>query len=564
MRLRVLAIVGLVAMVVAGAFGAHFVLPSMHLGPSTSSSSISTTVLSGHATTLDLGRGAVLIIPPSAMPPGTKVRATYGGEPLGNWNQMKPIAAPVELISDPPNAIHGLLTLEFPVPEAPAGVDPADVYGVSTFDPATQMWIPYTSTFDRARNKVVVLIPHFSWWNPFSWDWVGIAARVNQDVGQVVGRRTGPPTCTSGSPAWVSSLAGVSSDAAVAVRSCAQTQGNILDVELVNNRPYGMVLQYGAPVKWGWHQDGESVKEKALYKLADTLIGPNQLYLPPLGRASVGIFATSPTSVAQFKIGPSLASLFVDFVDHAADYTLGKIPDVGGCVSLLATFVSDRSPGAIRDNIVSAGDCLLEAYTSQVASGALDTVKVSQLAATLSGMKKATIVGNYWEVYGAEWQLADLFVDSFVISDNDGLGAGFSVLAHNTTSPTPPPAGPTPTPMPPPAPTTGPTSTPMPTPTTVPGQITYAEQEGHYGANTFTNPYNASGMGPKIPAAAWVQVSCKVYAPAIQSANPDGYWYRIASSPWNNAYYAVANTFMNGDPWGGPYTHNTDFKVSDC
>lgn len=71
-------------------------------------------------------------------------------------------------------------------------------------------------------------------------------------------------------------------------------------------------------------------------------------------------------------------------------------------------------------------------------------------------------------------------------------------------------------------------------------------------------------MGPKIPAAAWVQVSCKVYAPAIQSANPDGYWYRIASSPWNNAYYAVANTFMNGDPWGGPYTHNTDFKVPDC
>jgi hypothetical protein len=562
MRLRVLAIVGLVAMVVAGAFVAHFVVPSMHLGTSTSSSSISTTVLSGQATTIDLGRGAALIIPPGAMPPGTKVRATYGGEQLGNWKQMKPIAEPVELVSDPPNAIHGLLTLEFPVPTAPAGVDPADLYGVSTFDAATQTWIPFTSTFDRARNKVVALIPHFSWWNPFSWDWVGIAARVNQDVGQVVGRRAGPPTCTSGPPAWVVLLSGVNSDAAVAVRSCAQAQGDVLDVELVNNRPYGMVLQYGAPVKWGWHQNGDSEKDKALYKLADALIGPNQLYLPPLGRASVGIFATLPTPVAQFKIGPSLASLFVDFVDHAADYTLGKIPYVGGCVSLLATYVTDRSPGAIRDNIVSAGDCLLEEYKSQVASGALDTVKVSQLAATLSGMKKAAIVGKYWDIYGTEWQLADLFVDSFVIGNNGGLGAGFSVLAHNTTSLTPPPAGPKPTP--PPAPTTGPTSTPMPTPTTVPGQTTYAEQEGHYGANTFTNPYNASGMGPKIPAAAWVQVSCKVYAPAIQSANPDGYWYRIASSPWNNAYYAVANTFMNGDPWGGPYTHNTDYKVPDC
>ena len=563
MRLRVLAIVGLVAIVVAGAFVAHFVLGSMYLGTSPSRGSTSTTIQSGQATTLDLGRGAVLIIPPGAMPPGTKVRATYGGEPLGNWNQMKPIAAPVELVSDPPNAIHGLLTLEFPVPATPAGVDPADLYGVSTFDPATQTWIPYTSTFDRARNKVVALIPHFSWWNPFSWDWVGIGARVNQGVGQVVGRRAGPPACTSGPPAWVASLPGVSSDAAVAVRSCAQAQGDVLDVELVNNRPYGMVLQYGAPVKWGWHQDGDSAKEKALDKLADALIGPNQLYLPPLGRASVGIFPTSPNSVAQFKIGPNLASLYVDFVDHAADYTLGEIPDVSGCVSLLATFVNDRSPGAIRDNIVSAGDCLLESYTAQIASGALDTAKVSQLAATLSGLKKASIVGTYWDIYGAEWQLADLFVDSFVIGNNAGLGAGFSVLAHNTTLQTPP-TGLTPTtgPMPTPMPTTGPT--PTPTPTTAPGQTTYAEQEGHYGANTFTNPYNASGMGPKIPAAAWVQVSCKVYAPAIQSANPDGYWYRIASSPWSNAYYAVANTFMNGDPWGGPYTHNTDFNVPDC
>jgi hypothetical protein len=184
-------------------------------------------------------------------------------------------------------------------------------------------------------------------------------------------------------------------------------------------------------------------------------------------------------------------------------------------------------------------------------------VKVSQLEATLSGLEKAKFIGRDWIIEDAVWTLADLFADYIVDKNNGGLGAGFSVLARNTTSPTPT-TGPTPTSTP----TTGPMSTP--TPTSVSVQKTYAEQEGHYGANTFTNPYNASGMGPKIPAAAWVQVTCKVYAPAIQSANPDGYWYRIASSPWNNAYYAVANTFMNGDPWGGPYTHNTDFNVPDC
>src|SRR4051794_31352965 len=93
---------------------------------------------------------------------------------------------------------------------------------------------------------------------------------------------------------------------------------------------------------------------------------------------------------------------------------------------------------------------------------------------------------------------------------------------------------------------------------------TISEQQGSHGANTFTNYHNASGMGPKIAAGSWVAVSCKVYDPTIISASPDGYWYRIASSPWNDQYYAVANTFMNGDPWGGPYTHNTDFAVPTC
>jgi hypothetical protein len=97
-----------------------------------------------------------------------------------------------------------------------------------------------------------------------------------------------------------------------------------------------------------------------------------------------------------------------------------------------------------------------------------------------------------------------------------------------------------------------------------PPPATYAEQQGHHGVNTFTNYHNASGMGPAISPAAWVNVSCKVYDPTIASVNPDGYWYRIADSPWSNAYYAPANTFMNGDPWNGPYTHNTDFNVPTC
>jgi hypothetical protein len=84
------------------------------------------------------------------------------------------------------------------------------------------------------------------------------------------------------------------------------------------------------------------------------------------------------------------------------------------------------------------------------------------------------------------------------------------------------------------------------------------------GVNTFANYHNASGVGPHIDKNVVVQVSCKVLDGTIPSVNPDGYWYRIASAPWNNAYYSPANTFLNGDPPGGPYSRNTDWAVPNC
>ncbi len=93
----------------------------------------------------------------------------------------------------------------------------------------------------------------------------------------------------------------------------------------------------------------------------------------------------------------------------------------------------------------------------------------------------------------------------------------------------------------------------------------YTEQEGSRGANTFTDYHNASGIGPRLGANQSVTVSCKVHDPYIASVNPDGYWYRIATSPWNDQYYAAANTFWNGDvPGHLPYTHNTDWGIPDC
>jgi hypothetical protein len=140
---------------------------------------------------------------------------------------------------------------------------------------------------------------------------------------------------------------------------------------------------------------------------------------------------------------------------------------------------------------------------------------------------------------------------------------GKSPTACPTPQPTSSPVA-NPTPSPTPAPTT-PTPDPAPVPQPTSPPSTWWEQETpNHPVNTFTNYHNASGMGPPIAAGQWVEVYCKVYDPTIVSVNPDGYWYRIASSPWNGSYYSPANTFMNGDPYGGPYTHNTDFAVPNC
>jgi hypothetical protein len=72
------------------------------------------------------------------------------------------------------------------------------------------------------------------------------------------------------------------------------------------------------------------------------------------------------------------------------------------------------------------------------------------------------------------------------------------------------------------------------------------------GAATFTDPYSMDQPGPKIPFLQPVQVPCKVYSPIAPSIGPLGYWYRIASPPWNNHCYAPANSFLNGDAPRGP------------
>jgi hypothetical protein len=392
------------------------------------------TVVAGQATTLDLGDGAHLIIPPGAMTPGATVRAKYTGAPSGAWRGIRPTSAPVQLISDPPNAIHGLLTLEFPVPVSSLvhGGDPATEFGISTYDSSTRTWVPYASSYDPARHMVVALIPHFSWWNPFTWDWAQIWADVTQGFGQLVGSRSGPARCTGSPPAWVNQLVGVSNGADVAIHACAQSQGDVLDLEMVNNRPYGQVLTYGAGVKWGWQKKGDSKLDAARNSFMDSYMSPSELYIPPLGSASVGIFKPSASQYTTWHIGPTDLSIGADFAFYLAGQVVGDFTPVGHCSqAVLNDPLTSITTGHLRDDLLSVAGCIKDSFMASVAAGQLDKIKVDKLASALGNIKKASLLSNGIQLAGGvTWKLADLAADWYV-NMGSTLGNGFGVLAKN-------------------------------------------------------------------------------------------------------------------------------------
>jgi hypothetical protein len=98
---------------------------------------------------------------------------------------------------------------------------------------------------------------------------------------------------------------------------------------------------------------------------------------------------------------------------------------------------------------------------------------------------------------------------------------------------------------------TAPPATGTPEPIT-----TYPETTGG-STNTWTNYTNAGGThGETIPANTTVQITCRL--PGLQVDDGNTWWYRIATSPWNNAYHASADAFYNNGQTTGSL-HGTPF-----
>lgn len=93
---------------------------------------------------------------------------------------------------------------------------------------------------------------------------------------------------------------------------------------------------------------------------------------------------------------------------------------------------------------------------------------------------------------------------------------------------------------------------------------TYAETSGSV-VHTWTDYANAGGdEGQTIPSNATVEIACKVTGFAVADGNT--WWYRIASSPWDDAYYASADAFYNDGATSGSLlgTPFVDPDVPNC
>ena len=133
---------------------------------------------------------------------------------------------------------------------------------------------------------------------------------------------------------------------------------------------------------------------------------------------------------------------------------------------------------------------------------------------------------------------------------------GQLILRNNHITPTPSPAG---GPSGGSAPGSGPgAGSPQPAPQT------YPETSGSV-VHTWTDYANAGGTeGPEISSNDTVQIACKVSGFRVEDGNT--WWYLVASSPWNGAYYASADAFYNNGQTSGSLigTPFVDAAVPDC
>jgi hypothetical protein len=106
---------------------------------------------------------------------------------------------------------------------------------------------------------------------------------------------------------------GAEDDDGEALRGCLRGEGETAVVELVNNRPYGVVVRYGRPVTFGWSDRGFGLP--ALLGAGASGTAEDGLYIPGRSQGSIGVARF--TGSARFTATPTKATIVFDIIEDA-------------------------------------------------------------------------------------------------------------------------------------------------------------------------------------------------------------------------------------------------------
>lgn len=263
---------------------------------------------------IDLRDGERLTIPVGAISGDAPVTATYTA--AQTWPGNTPASDEVTFSTTGKITGSPVLSLRVPRSERPLALTGA--LHLAFRSPDTGEWTPYPAVFNAETNTMVALLTHFSTWRFWRWNWAGDLTHIGAALGHWAARRaSSAPHCSSGPrlPAWYRTSSGIANRPTLSVRSCIEGHaGRVLDVQLVNNRPYGLILTYGhAALKWGWHAPPHTLADvlrDAVGDRAARLV--DGLYLPPLSRASVGIENLGAHQQQRFAIAPATGTILGD------------------------------------------------------------------------------------------------------------------------------------------------------------------------------------------------------------------------------------------------------------
>lgn len=370
-----------VAAVIAGGCGAIRHGASTHPAAQPAGRAAAT-VRPGRTTTVTIPGGVTVIVPPGSAPAGATVSASITGAPPAA-SDRKPLSTPVHLQLST-GELTGPATLSFPYNPVvvPAGVNPADAVGIATYDPAQKVWVDQPARVDTATHRIVATVGHFSWWEPWTWNWSSLGAEVSQDLLQAIGKRVGMPTCSGARPGYVLTVL-THAGASDPLRSCAGSSGGILQVNLADNRSYGMILHEPVPVGTATHATPTNVVQAAVDALINRHLPSGELYLPPLTDASVTVPNTKFTS-ADFTADPTVATVIPDLVNILVSMPLPDPTAIAGeigveCGQLLTTTNKPLDAASLSADVAGATGCMLAALRAVSASGGLDGLSLAQL-----------------------------------------------------------------------------------------------------------------------------------------------------------------------------------------